>query len=204
MANLSRSQLAGLATSVGFTGNDVDIAVAVALAESGGNPGDYNGDRSTKDDSYGLWQINMYEDLGPDRRKKFGISSNTELYRPAVNAKAAKIIHAESGWEAWKTYKNGKYKEFLTNDPVLPTGPIPNTPGKVGTPEEVKASTESASLYDTVLSGFNSVGSNLFKSAANIVGVTVAVSLLVLGVVLLSRNVIPYGKVLKAGRKVLK
>lgn len=204
MANLSRSQLAGLAKSVGFTGNDVDIAVAVALAESGGNPGDYNGDRSTKDDSYGLWQINMYEDLGPDRRKKFGISSNTELYRPAVNAKAAKIIHGESGWKAWTTYKNGKYKDFLTKDPVLPTGPIENTPGKVGTPEEVEASTESTSLYESVLSGFNSVGSNLFKGTANIAGVTIAVSLLVLGIVLLARNAIPYGKVLKVGKKVLK
>jgi hypothetical protein len=204
MANLSRSQLAGLAQSVGFTGNDVDIAVAVALAESGGNPGDYNGDRSTEDDSYGLWQINMYKELGPDRRKKFGISSNTELFRPAVNAKAAKIVHAESGWKAWTTYTDGTYKEFLTKDPVLPTGPIENTPGKVGTPAEVEQSTEPTSLYESVTSGFNALGSNLFKGTANLVGVTVAIALLVLGVVLLARNVIPYGKVLKVGKRVLK
>jgi len=198
MANLSRSQLTGLAQSVGFTGPDVPIAVAIALAESGGDPGAER--KKGRDISYGLWQINMKGDLGPDRRKKFGISNDTQLLRPAINAKAAKIVYNESGWNAWTTYTDGTYKEFLTKDPVLPTGPIPNTPGKIGTPEEVAESTEDTSLGGMIKGAVDSVGQNLFKATTNLTAIIVAVVIIVLGVVLLARDVIPYGKLLKAGK----
>lgn len=198
MANLSRSQLTGLAQSVGFTGPDVAIAVAVALAESGGNPGAHNS--TPPDDSYGLWQINMLGSLGPPRRKKFGISSNTDLFRPAINAKAAKIIFNESGWKAWTTYTGGKYKQFLTENPVLPTGPIVDTPGKVGTPEEVAESTEDTSIGGMIKGAVDSVGQNLFKATTNLTAIIVAVVIIVLGVVLLARDVIPYGKLLKSAK----
>jgi len=202
MANLSRSQLAGLAQSVGFAGSDVNIAVAVALAESGGNPGAHN--QQGLDDSYGLWQINMKGTMGPERRKKFGISSNTDLFRPAVNAKAAKIIHSEQGWSrGWTTYANGKYKEFLTNDPVLPTGPIENTPGKVGTPEEVEESTTDSSWYGSIANSINAAGKNVFNAGANFAFVGMAALLILLGVFLLVKNSVPLDKVVKTAANVL-
>lgn len=205
MTNLSRSQLAGLAQSVGFTGNDVNIAVAVALAESGGDPGAHN--TKPPDDSYGLWQINMYKDMGPERRKWFGISSNTDLFLPATNAKAAKIIYNKQGWaDGWTTYKNGKYKDYMdgTSYPTPVTGAIPDTPGKVGTPEQVGKDTEDTSLGGMIRSGIDSVGQNIFKATSNLTAIVVAVVVIVLGVVLLARDVIPYGKAFKALKGVKK
>src|SRR4051794_8716603 len=102
MPTLSADAIRQYASAAGFSGNDLDIAVAVALAESGGNPKAHNA--TPPDDSYGLWQINMLGKLGPDRRKRFGLTSNDQLYDPATNAKAARIIFQGSGWSAWTTY----------------------------------------------------------------------------------------------------
>ena len=44
------------------------IATAIALAESGGDPSAHNDNPKTGDDSFGLWQINMFKELGPARR----------------------------------------------------------------------------------------------------------------------------------------
>jgi hypothetical protein len=49
-----------------FTPADAVVAVAIALAESGGNPAAHN--PVPPDDSWGLWQINMRGHLGPVRR----------------------------------------------------------------------------------------------------------------------------------------
>jgi len=74
-------QLKELALSAGFKGANADKAAAVAYAESTGDtkahftPEESNG----TDNSYGLWQINMIGDLGPARRKQFGLKSNKEL-----------------------------------------------------------------------------------------------------------------------------
>jgi len=97
--------------------NKIPTMVAIALAESGGDSGAHNPDASTGDNSYGLWQINMLGDLGPDRRQKFGIESNEELFDPVTNAKAAKyVLEKGGGLTAWSTYKGegkGRYAEFL-------------------------------------------------------------------------------------------
>lgn len=106
------------------------IAVAVAMAESGGNI--YAHNTTPPDDSYGLWQINMYGALGPARRAKFGLPSNEALYTPAANAQAAWMIWRDSGanFRAWSTYKNGAYKKFL--DQARTAVKNPKQPGDVG------------------------------------------------------------------------
>ena len=63
---------------------------AIAMKESGGNPSAYNG--TPPDDSYGLWQINMYGNLGPARMSQFGLSNKSQLFDPATNAAAAYSI----------------------------------------------------------------------------------------------------------------
>ena len=73
----------------GFKGEALKTAWAIAKRESGGRATAYNPDRSTGDDSYGLFQINMLGGMGPSRRKQFGIKRNEDLYDPLVNAKAA-------------------------------------------------------------------------------------------------------------------
>lgn len=172
----SYGELQALARSAGFTGNDVNIAAAVALAESGGDSRSYN--PVGLDDSYGLWQINMKGDLGPDRRKKFGISKNSDLFDPGTNAKAAKRIKDDSGWKAWTTYTSRKYVKFLNGASA--------TPESGDTP--VSESVDDGSLVGGIKASINGFSENVFKVGANFVGVLVGVVLLVLGVVLLARK----------------
>src|SRR3954470_8659286 len=112
MTILTREQVMDLLVGAGFkkTSPDTAIMVGICYAESGGDPSKYNG--VNKDSSYGLWQINMKGSLGPDRRKKFGIASNDELFKPAVNAKAAHIVYKDSGLEAWTTYTRQTYLKY--------------------------------------------------------------------------------------------
>ena len=86
-------------------------ATAIALAESGGNERAHN--RIAPDDSYGLWQINMYGELGPARRAQFGISSNDALYDIATNAKAMSAISSGgTNWRPWTTFQGARYWFF--------------------------------------------------------------------------------------------
>jgi len=107
-------RLAQLARAAGIPDDKIPTMVAIALAESGGRSKAHNPDASTGDNSYGLWQINMLGDLGPARRKQFGISSNEELWDPVTNAKAALMILNSQGLGAWSVYKSGAYKDHLS------------------------------------------------------------------------------------------
>jgi hypothetical protein len=109
---LTDAQIAGVAKEAGFSGNALVIVVAIALAESSGYADNHN--PIPPDDSYGLWQINMYGKLGPARRKQYGLSSNTDLYNPKTNAR---IAYSLSGggkhFGAWSTYTSGKYLGYM-------------------------------------------------------------------------------------------
>ena len=83
------TELADMLELVGFKGYSLKLAWAVVMRESRGNSGSHNKTSSTGDNSYGLFQINMLGSLGEDRREKFGIKSNAELFDPVTNAQAA-------------------------------------------------------------------------------------------------------------------
>jgi hypothetical protein len=108
-------ELLELAKRAGFKGKDAEVAAAVAMAESSGIPTNHNDNykRGGKDDSYGLWQINMLGDMGPDRRRKFGISKNEQLFNPLVNARAAYLLSGGSNFGAWTVYRKGLYLKHL-------------------------------------------------------------------------------------------
>jgi hypothetical protein len=112
VAKLSPAQIAEHAHEAGFRGQDLTVAVAVALAESGGDTRAHNA--VPPDDSYGLWQVNMIGSLGPARRDEFHLDSNGELFDPAENAQAAWEIsgHGRS-FQPWTTYPSGAYKKHL-------------------------------------------------------------------------------------------
>ncbi|MBY8852241.1 transglycosylase SLT domain-containing protein, partial [Saccharothrix sp. MB29] len=93
MSTLSPERKARHAHDAGFRGQDLTIAVAVALAESGGDPRAHNS--TPPDDSYGLWQVNMLGSLGPARRREFGLDSDSDLFSPAENARAANRISGD-------------------------------------------------------------------------------------------------------------
>jgi|LakMenEpi03Aug12_release.lakeMendotaPanAssembly.Ray.scaffolds.fasta_scaffold110617_4 phage protein D len=116
VSNLSGRITAGQATELarqaGFTGNDAVIMGAIAMAESRGNVRALN---STPPDlSYGLWQINMIGALGPERRSQLGLTNNAQLFDPATNARAARAIWQQQGFNAWSVYKSGAYRGYLT------------------------------------------------------------------------------------------
>lgn len=87
MANLTAVDLYQLARGVGFPPDTAVKMVAIALKESGGDPLAHN--TLPPDDSYGLWQINMYGALGPQRLVQFGLAAPSDLFDPATNAAAA-------------------------------------------------------------------------------------------------------------------
>jgi Lysozyme like domain len=189
--NLSSSEISAYASKAGFSGDDLGIAVAVAQAESHGNPTAHNS--KPPDDSYGLWQINMLGALGPERRKQFGITSNVQLYDPTTNAKAAYMIWKGSGWKAWTTYTSDEYKKYLDS-----------TTSQTGT--LAQGTIDPKSQYSGITGAVQAVGDNLFKAASNFTGILIAIVFLVLGIVLLARkplmNVLPAGKVIKAAKAV--
>lgn len=98
------------------TGAQSDVivnAVAIAWAESGGVTTKHN--PIWPDDSWGLWQINMRGQMGADRRKQLGLSSNEELLDPTTNARAAHQVWADNGhsFKPWTTYTDGTYTSFV-------------------------------------------------------------------------------------------
>ena len=97
----------------GWDPKKIPEVVAIAQAESSGNPLALNPNVQTGDESYGLMQINMLGAMGPERLKEFGLKSKEQLYDPLTNLKAAKKIYEQQGPTAWSVYKSGKYKEFL-------------------------------------------------------------------------------------------
>jgi hypothetical protein len=114
---LSDTELVALLKAVGFEGQALKVAWAVAKKESTGRPLAHNGNASTGDNSYGLFQINMLGELGVDRRAKFGLGSNAELLNPVVNAQVA--YHMSDGgknWSAWKGITQ-RTKEWIAKFP---------------------------------------------------------------------------------------
>lgn len=109
----TQAELAQYARQAGFPEEKIPTIVAIAMGESSGNPRAHNPDASTGDNSYGLMQINMLGQMGADRRKAFGLSSNEQLFDPVTNFAAAKTIYDSQGLGAWGAYNNGSYKDFM-------------------------------------------------------------------------------------------
>ena len=115
--HLTDRQLKELLRAVGFKGQSLKMAWAVAKKESNGRPLAFNGNTSTGDSSFGIFQINMINMLGPDRREKYGLNFTAELMNPVINAQIA--YHMSAGgtnWTAWKGL-TPRTKEWLAKFP---------------------------------------------------------------------------------------
>ncbi len=116
--SLTDSQLVELLKAVGFKGKGLRTAWAVAKAESNGRPFAFNGNTKTGDSSYGIFQINMLGNLGPDRRDKLDLDLNAELFSPVKNAQAVfYMTKGGSDWSSWSTMKNGAVNKWLNKFP---------------------------------------------------------------------------------------
>jgi Lysozyme like domain len=104
----------GYAEAAGFFGSDLTVAVAIALAESSGNPAAYNPETAANtpagQGSYGLWQI--YLKVHPEF---YGVN----LYDPATNAAAAYHVYSQAGgFSPWSTFTSGAYQNYLKSVPL--------------------------------------------------------------------------------------
>ena len=100
---------------VGFADELIPVMTAIALAESSGLLYAHNKNKFTGDDSYGLFQINMIDDIGVERRRLLSLSSNDDLFNPRKNFEAAKFIFDQQGLNAWGAYRNGSYRDYLAS-----------------------------------------------------------------------------------------
>jgi hypothetical protein len=100
--SLSEQELELILSSVGFSGRSLEIARQIAFLESTNRPMALN----SSSNCYGLFQINMSGSMGPDRRLKYGLKSNDDLFNPVTNAQIAyKMSDGGKNWTAWSTYK---------------------------------------------------------------------------------------------------
>ena len=111
--SVGTKDLIKLGLSQGLTPEKAITMAAVALGESGGRPGAHNPNRSTGDNSYGLWQINMIDELGPERARALGIKDYNQLKDPNVNARAMKMILNSQGLNAWSVHRNRLHLQYL-------------------------------------------------------------------------------------------
>ena len=100
--SLTDGELKELLYLVGFRGNNLKEAWAVAKKESNGQPIRFNGNAKTGDSSYGMFQINMIGMLGPDRREKFDLVTNSDLLNPVINAQIA--FYMSDGGKDWSSW----------------------------------------------------------------------------------------------------
>ena len=87
---------------------------AIGMAESTGNSGVRNTNPNTGDDSYGLWQINMIGNLGPDRLRRYGLRSAEDLKDPETNARVMAAMLRTDGKTAWGAYKDKRYLQYMS------------------------------------------------------------------------------------------
>lgn len=99
---LSPKELKDILYQVGFRGERLREAWGTAMKESTGRPRSHNDNPDTGDNSYGLFQINMIDSLGPARRKQFKLESNKDLFDPVSNAKIAFFMsNGGKNWSSW-------------------------------------------------------------------------------------------------------
>ena len=114
---LTSKELKDLLWAVGFEGSALKTAWSFAKTESNGRPLAFNGNKSTGDKSFGIFQINMLGDLGIARKEKFDLTSNKELFDPVTNAEIT--YYMTKGGKDWSSWPNsiGKARNLIPEFP---------------------------------------------------------------------------------------
>lgn len=207
MATLTQSQVYAIAVSTGLP--QPKLMTAIAMAESSGRTNVVN-----PIGCVGLWQINQ-----PEHVKDHPSWSKAWLSNPVNNARAAKVIYQAQGLEAWQSYTDGRFKQYMDStaqgvgdiDPLDPFGLIK---GNQGSDAVDLAGNAAGGLGD--IASFAAKAGNWISNPRNwlrIVYVMGGVALVVVGVSSLARpyvtkaanaatDVIPQGKALKAVKAV--
>jgi hypothetical protein len=155
----SADRLAEAAVMAGFTGDDVAIAVAVALAESGGKAAAI-GRNSNGSADYGPWQINsIHSHL---------ITPSAQWWGLVPNAKMAHSVFAgrNNTWQPWTVYRTGAYLMFMPTAKAA-AGKVPENvrPGGVSVDPGPDGVIEHNPISDMVGS-VREIGAAIFKTGA--------------------------------------
>jgi len=116
MTRLSPHEIAYVAKAAGFSDDELIFAVAVALAESGGDT-DVLGRSGTGANlgqrDHGLWQIS-----GKWHGDKLQVTPNWR--NPYVNGRMARQIFVDAGrqWTPWHVFTSGAYQTYLPDAEV--------------------------------------------------------------------------------------
>jgi hypothetical protein len=98
---LTPAQVYDLLKMVGFKGHELKVAWAVAMKESNGRPLAHNYNPNTGDNSYGMFQVNLYGAL-KGRIKQYGLKSANDLKDPVINAQIAYRMSSKGkNWSPW-------------------------------------------------------------------------------------------------------
>jgi len=117
---LSDKELKTLLKAVGFEGQGLKMAWAVAKKESNGRPLAFNGNKNTGDHSFGIFQINMNGELMENRIEKFDLNSVSDLFNPVTNAEIAfYMTKGGKDWSSWTDLNGERIKEFLAKYPTV-------------------------------------------------------------------------------------
>lgn len=125
MAQYSKPQLEQLWAEVNPGTGNPHLMAAIAMAESSGNSGAVNSIGAC-----GLWQIYPYE---------------AGCINPVINARMAGEKLRGQGLDAWETYTNGSYSQYLTGTSTATGGGRENVfswPWESETPSQHKESEE--------------------------------------------------------------
>jgi hypothetical protein len=102
VTDVTIAQAASTSGLSGCRGVATSTWVAIALAESRGNP---RAHATGIEDSRGLWQVNLWANRD--------LVGSRDLYDVATNAWAAHRVCQRQGPRAWSTFTNGAYRSFL-------------------------------------------------------------------------------------------
>lgn len=117
--SLSYGAVEGYWLSVGGPQDVMSTMAAIATAESGRIPTRVQENQPEDRTGWGLWQITPGTKLPP-------IGIDQELLNPTTNARAALVVYRGQGLEAWTTYLNRDYRQYLETTPaVMPAGGSP-------------------------------------------------------------------------------
>lgn len=93
-----------LAISIGFDETEWDVLKQIIARETGDTcrADLLNDNTKTRDNSWGLTQINTLGDLWPGRKELCGLNEPADLLDPTINLSCARKIYEHSGWAPWR------------------------------------------------------------------------------------------------------
>jgi hypothetical protein len=151
--HLSDAQIAGWAIQAGFSGADLQKAVAIAIAESGGRVDATNHNTNGSTD-YGVWQINS---IHADEFAKYPQWWSVE------NADMAHDIYAAAGnsFSPWTTYTSGAYQMYMSR--AATAAGAPDKGNVTGGPQDTTTVTE--------IPGVTSIATSLSAFSQGLAGI---------------------------------